>query len=172
MADYLDARPRNRSESVNTDASSTVASPLALLTPSTNPKLTPLIGTKFPTNTILKSHGRPPWYYLGYSSGYHHVLTMILCRYGEDGHFTSSAFVIAIAGAQAFSDPRPFKSHVSCRWVFQRKGLRDRSRASCPTGPYILHRPMSRASSCAPLAPFRLSLSCRRFSSNPAIARV
>jgi hypothetical protein len=64
MADYLDARPRNRSESVNTDASSTLASPgpLALLTPNTNPKLTPLIGYKFPTNTILKSHGRPPWY--------------------------------------------------------------------------------------------------------------
>src|SRR5580693_6720919 len=111
MADYLDARPRNRSESVNTDASSsTVASPLAFLTSSTNPKLTPLIGTKFPTNTILKSHGRPPWYYFGYSSGYHHVLTKFSCRYGEDGRFTSSAFVIGIAGAQTFSGPRPTKS--------------------------------------------------------------
>ena len=65
MTDYLNARARGRSESVNTDASSTVVSPLPTPGPITNPKLTPLIGTKFPVNTILKSHGRPPWYYMG-----------------------------------------------------------------------------------------------------------
>jgi len=79
MADYLNARVRGRSESVNTDAStSTVVSPLP--TPggqiSTNPKLSPLIGTKFPTNTILKSHGRPPWYYLGYAPEGREVLSV------------------------------------------------------------------------------------------------
>jgi len=65
MADYLSARVRGRSESVNTDASSTTVSPLPTPGPISNTKLTPLIGMKFPTNTILKSHGRPPWYYLG-----------------------------------------------------------------------------------------------------------
>ena len=69
MADYLNARIRGRSESINTDASSTVVSPFPTPGPtsSTIPKLTPLIGMKFPTNTILKSHGRPPWYFLGYA---------------------------------------------------------------------------------------------------------
>jgi virulence-associated protein VagC len=67
MADYLNARARGRSESVNTDASSTVVSPLPTPGPTTNQKLTPLLGTKFPINTILKSHGRPPWYYMGYA---------------------------------------------------------------------------------------------------------
>jgi hypothetical protein len=60
MTDYLDARVRYRSESVNTDASGTVVSPLA--TPFVTAKPTPLIHLKAPTNTILKSHGRPPWY--------------------------------------------------------------------------------------------------------------
>jgi hypothetical protein len=76
MADYLNARPRNRSESINTDASSTVASPLP--TPIPNSKLTPLIGTKFPTNTILKSHGRPPWYYLDYVPKYRQDLDYVV----------------------------------------------------------------------------------------------
>ena len=169
MADYLDARARNRTESGNTDLSSTVASPLP--TPITNTKLTPLIGTKFPTNTILKSHGRPPWYYPGYVPEYYRVLSMFLCRYGEDGQALSSAFVIAVAGAHTFSDPRPIEPHVLCRRLFQRKGLRHRACASCPTGPYVLRRPMSRARLCVPLAPFQLSLSCRRFSSNPLLAR-
>ena len=60
MTDYLDARVRYRSESVNTDASGTAVSPLP--TPFINARPTPLIYTKAPTNTILKSHGRPPWY--------------------------------------------------------------------------------------------------------------
>jgi hypothetical protein len=64
MADYLNARVRDRSESENTNASSTAVSPLPTPGQITNPKLTPLIGMKFPTNTILKSHGRPPWYYM------------------------------------------------------------------------------------------------------------
>ncbi|KAI0288012.1 uridine kinase family-domain-containing protein [Russula brevipes] len=90
MSDYLDARVRERSESVNTDTSSTstVVSPLA--TPSANPKPTPLIGTKFPTNTILKSHGS------------------FLRRYGEDGQSVSPAFVIAVAGGSASG-----KTHVA-----------------------------------------------------------
>ena len=76
MADYLDARVRSRSESVNTDASTTVFSPLPTPGQITNPKLTPLIGMKFPTNTILKSHGRPPWYYLGHAHEDREVLSV------------------------------------------------------------------------------------------------
>ncbi|KAI9512057.1 armadillo/beta-catenin/plakoglobin [Russula earlei] len=87
MTDYLDARSRCRSQSVNTDGSTTVASPLP--TPIANIKSTPLIGTKVPTNTILKSHGRPPWY-------------------GEDGQSISPAFVIAIAGGSSSG-----KTHVA-----------------------------------------------------------
>jgi hypothetical protein len=67
MTDYLDARVRYRTESENTDASSTVVSPLA--TPFLNAKPTPLITTKAPINTILKSHGRPPWYCPGGAPG-------------------------------------------------------------------------------------------------------
>jgi hypothetical protein len=62
-SDYLDARVRRFSESVNTDASSTVVSPLATPIPGFKPP--PPNGIKFQTNTILKSHGRPPWYFLG-----------------------------------------------------------------------------------------------------------
>ena len=76
MADYLNARARSRSESVNTDASSTVVSPLPTPGPITNPKLTPLLGTKFPINTILKSHGRPPWYYMGHAPEGREVLSV------------------------------------------------------------------------------------------------
>ncbi|KAI0250254.1 armadillo/beta-catenin/plakoglobin [Lactifluus subvellereus] len=89
MTDYLDARVRGRSESVNTDASagSTVVSPLSTPMPSLKPPS--LIGTKVQINTILKSHGRPPWY-------------------GEDGQSISPAFVIAIAGGSSSG-----KTHVA-----------------------------------------------------------
>jgi hypothetical protein len=98
MAHYLSPHVRGRSESVNTDSSSTVVSPFPTHLP--NPKLTPLIGTKFPTNTILKSHGRPPWYFLDRPLRHHEALSMVWCRYGEDGQSVSPAFVIAIAGMQ------------------------------------------------------------------------
>ena len=74
MADYLDARARYRSESVNTEASSTVASSSPLATPSINAKPTPLLSPKCPINTILKSHGRPPWYCYGRASSHLQVL--------------------------------------------------------------------------------------------------
>ncbi|KAI0303809.1 armadillo/beta-catenin/plakoglobin [Multifurca ochricompacta] len=69
MSDYLDVHFRDRS----------------------NPKPTPLIviDTKVLTNTILKSHGRPPWY-------------------GEDGQSISPAFVIGIAGGSSSG-----KTHVA-----------------------------------------------------------
>jgi uridine kinase len=63
MADDLDAHVRRYSESANTDASCTLASSVATPIPSLKPS--PLIGTKVITNTILKSHGRPPWYFPG-----------------------------------------------------------------------------------------------------------
>jgi uridine kinase len=87
MTDYLDARVRYRTESENTDASSTVVSPLA--TPFINARPTPLLSTKTPVNTILKSHGRPPWY-------------------GRDGQSISPAFVIGIAGGSSSG-----KTHVA-----------------------------------------------------------
>ncbi|KAH9945379.1 armadillo/beta-catenin/plakoglobin [Epithele typhae] len=84
-------------------------SPLVLPTPSASP---PLYRTGIPTrgpsphnettlqakkNTILKSHGRPPWY-------------------DEDGHATSDAFVIGIAGGSASG-----KTHVA-RQIVQALG--------------------------------------------------
>ena len=74
MTDYLDARVRYRTESVNTEVSSTVASSSPLATPFINAKPTPLLSTKCPTNTILKSHGRPPWYCYGRASEHLQVL--------------------------------------------------------------------------------------------------
>lgn len=71
MADYLDARVRYRSESVNTEVSSTLPSSSPLATPFINAKPTPLLSTNCPTNTILKSHGRPPWYC--YCRGFSHL---------------------------------------------------------------------------------------------------
>ncbi|KAI0264485.1 armadillo/beta-catenin/plakoglobin [Gloeopeniophorella convolvens] len=88
MADHLDpSRARGRSESVNTDASSTLISPLP--TPNPSPKPTPLVPSRLLTNTILKSHGRPPWY-------------------DEDGEAISPAFVIGIAGGSSSG-----KTHVA-----------------------------------------------------------
>ncbi|KAI0279728.1 armadillo/beta-catenin/plakoglobin [Russula aff. rugulosa BPL654] len=89
MADYLDARVRYRSESVNTEVSSTLPSSSPLATPFINAKPTPLLSTNCPTNTILKSHGRPPWY-------------------GQDGQSLSPAFVVAIAGGSSSG-----KTHVA-----------------------------------------------------------
>ncbi|KAN0107536.1 armadillo/beta-catenin/plakoglobin [Russula decolorans] len=89
MTDYLDARIHYRSESVNTEVSSTAASSSPLATPFINARPTPLLSTKCPTNTILKSHGRPPWY-------------------GQDGQSISPAFVVAIAGGSSSG-----KTHVA-----------------------------------------------------------
>ena len=74
MADYLNARVHYRSESVNTEVSSTLPSSSPLATPFINSKPTPLLSTKCPTNTILKSHGRPPWYCYGRASSHLQVL--------------------------------------------------------------------------------------------------
>lgn len=68
MTDYLDVRVRGRSESVYTEASTTVASlpssPLPIPKPPPSALLGAQVGPKVLSNTILKSHGRPPWYYL------------------------------------------------------------------------------------------------------------
>jgi hypothetical protein len=122
MADYLDAPVRGYSESVNADASSTVVSPLVTPIPSLKPS--PLIGTKVQTNIILKSHGRPPWYFPGLLLKSRRS-KMSPRRYGEDGQSISPAFVIGIAGVQADFTPKSQSvgSHkISYRWFFQWKG--------------------------------------------------
>ncbi|KAH9031067.1 armadillo/beta-catenin/plakoglobin [Lactarius hengduanensis] len=93
MTDYLNARVRGRSESVYTETSTTVASLPS--SPFPVPKAPPSallgaqVGPKVLSNTILKSHGRPPWY-------------------GEDGQPISPAFVIGIAGGSSSG-----KTHVA-----------------------------------------------------------
>ncbi|KAH8994883.1 armadillo/beta-catenin/plakoglobin [Lactarius akahatsu] len=93
MTDYLNARVRGRSESVYTETSTTVASlpsspfPIPKAPPSA--LLGAQVGPKVLSNTILKSHGRPPWY-------------------GEDGQPISPAFVIGIAGGSSSG-----KTHVA-----------------------------------------------------------
>ncbi len=67
MSDYLDVRIRGRSESVNTEASTTVvaslpSTPFSISKPPPSPLLSQ-VGPKVISNTILKSHGRPPWYF-------------------------------------------------------------------------------------------------------------
>ncbi|ETW83025.1 hypothetical protein HETIRDRAFT_157190 [Heterobasidion irregulare TC 32-1] len=57
-------------------------SPAVSPSPSPSPRPDPLLTTKTLKNTILKSHGRPPWY-------------------GEDGLPFSKAFVVGIAGGSS-----------------------------------------------------------------------
>src|SRR3954464_11425550 len=63
----------------------------------TAPPTTLLLQSK--KNTVLKSHGRPPWcvvcLYLPHT---HWNPFYALCRYGEDGKVICDAFVIGIAG--------------------------------------------------------------------------
>ena len=47
-------------------------------------------------NTVLKSHGRPPWYERVRRSCY--LCSDMILRYGEDGLPISDAFVVGIAG--------------------------------------------------------------------------
>ena len=49
-------------------------------------------------NTVLKSHGRPPWYGNGIIP--REVMLIIVPRYGEDGLPITDAFVVGIAGAR------------------------------------------------------------------------
>ena len=74
MTDYLDVHVRGRSESVYSEASTTVASlpstPLPISKPPPSPLLGSQAGPKVLSNTILKSHGRPPWYCLNHASKY------------------------------------------------------------------------------------------------------
>ena len=101
MTDYLDVHVRVRSESVYSEASTTVASlpstPLPISKPPPSPLLGSQAGPKVLSNTILKSHGRPPWYYLNHVYKYREFL-VLSSRYGEDGQPVSPAFVIGIAG--------------------------------------------------------------------------
>ncbi|KAH9068344.1 armadillo/beta-catenin/plakoglobin [Lactarius deliciosus] len=85
MTDYLDARVRGRSESV----ASLPSSPFPIPKAPPSALLGAQVGPKVLSNTILKSHGRPPWY-------------------GEDGQPISPAFVIGIAGGSSSG-----KTHVA-----------------------------------------------------------
>ena len=57
--------------------------------------------TKLPVeplkNTVLKSHGRPPWYAYSHCMRMHCVF-ITWYRYDEHGQHLSDAFVIGIAG--------------------------------------------------------------------------
>ncbi|THH20741.1 hypothetical protein EW146_g696 [Bondarzewia mesenterica] len=64
-------------------------SPAVSPSPSPSPRPNALLTTKTLKNTILKSHGRPPWY-------------------GEDGQPISQAFVVGIAGGSSSG-----KTHVA-----------------------------------------------------------
>jgi hypothetical protein len=78
MTDYLDAHIRGRSGSAHSEASTTVASlpstPLPFSKPPSSPLLSSQAAPKVLSNTILKSHGRPPWYYLDFDSEYREYL--------------------------------------------------------------------------------------------------
>ena len=124
MADYLDAGARGRSESVYTETSTTLASlpssPLPIPKPPPSHLLGAQVGPKVLSNTILKSHGRPPWYCLNFASKIANS-SMLLFRYGEDGQPISPAFVIGIAGA--LTDLQYHQYLISLRRLFQWKGL-------------------------------------------------
>ncbi|KAI0049770.1 armadillo/beta-catenin/plakoglobin [Auriscalpium vulgare] len=87
MSVYLDAQIPEHSVA-STQPPSVEPTPLPTPSPSPRPD-SPQWTTKALTNTILKSHGRPPWY-------------------GEDGHAISQAFVIGIAGGSSSG-----KTHVA-----------------------------------------------------------
>ena len=137
MTDYLDARVRVRSESGNTDASagSTTVSPLATPIPSFKPPS--LISTKVKINTILKSHGRPPWYFLQSAFGNQEVLNVsvkvrrrwpvyLACLCHWDSRWAGTYSAVAIS-----------RSHtISYRRFFQWKGLQ--TRAARHAGPYMI----------------------------------
>ncbi|KAI0064778.1 armadillo/beta-catenin/plakoglobin [Artomyces pyxidatus] len=86
MSFLLDAKVPGSSQPPS-QAPSLNPSPVPTPTPSPKPDF--LLTTKALTNTILKSHGRPPWY-------------------GEDGLPISPAFVIGIAGGSSSG-----KTHVA-----------------------------------------------------------
>lgn len=69
-------------------------------TPNPSPRPDPLLTTKTLKNTVLKSHGRPPWQVLFSPSflGKETEQVGVHDRYGEDGLPICQAFVIGIAG--------------------------------------------------------------------------
>lgn len=52
-------------------------------------------------NTVLVSHGRPPWYACSCTVLFMYSSTRIDFRYGEDGNRIGDAFVIGVAGVSA-----------------------------------------------------------------------
>lgn len=51
-------------------------------------------------NTVLVSHGRPPWYVIYLCTCPFVSLSRLYFRYGENGNLIGDAFVIGVAGEQ------------------------------------------------------------------------
>lgn len=131
MTDYLDVRVRGRSESVYTEASTAVASlpssPLPISKPPPSPLLGALVAPKLLSNTILKSHGRPPWYCLNLQPKHREFLNVFVQVWrGWPADFAcfchwDSWYVDGLSVATIVITPT-FQTSFFFRRLFQRKG--------------------------------------------------